>query len=83
MVPAHITFSSDGLGHFQIIAVEGGLHCKFESDRVEFSWVGDDDGDSTNGRGWAEITKAVTLEGRIYFHQGDDSAFTARRNRTK
>lgn len=66
-----------------MIAVEGGIDCRFEGDRVEFSWVGDDDCDSANGRGWAEITKKGTLEGRIFFHQGDDSAFTARRSRAE
>ena len=81
-VPAHITFTADGLGHFQMIAVEGGIDCRFEGKRVEFSWVGDDDGSETNGRGWAEIGKDGKLRGRIYFHQGDDSSFVAKR-RTK
>ncbi len=81
VVPAHITFASGGLGHFQMIAVEGGLDCRFEGDRVEFSWVGDDDGDRTNGRGWAEIGKDGDLVGRIYFQQGDDSGFVAKREK--
>ena len=49
------------------------------STRVEFSWVGDDDGEQTNGRGWAEIGKDGKLRGRLYFHQGDDSSFVAQR----
>jgi len=81
MVPAHITFTADGLGHFQMIAVQGGIDPRFDGNRVEFSWVGDDAGDETNGRGWAEIGKDGKLEGRIYFHQGDDSAFVAERAR--
>lgn len=83
VVPAYITFDADGIGYFQMIAVQGGLDCRFEGDRVEFSWVGEDEGDPASGRGWAEITKKGILEGRIYFHQGDDSAFTARRSRAK
>jgi hypothetical protein len=79
VVPAHITFPADGSGHFQMIAVQGGIDCRFEGSRVEFSWVGDDDGSETNGRGWAEIGRDGTLRGRIYFHQGDDSAFVAKR----
>jgi hypothetical protein len=79
VVPAHITFAQGGLGHFQMIAVEGGIDCRFETDRVEFSWVGDDDGEQTNGRGWAEIGKDGKLRGRLYFHQGDDSSFVAQR----
>jgi hypothetical protein len=79
VVPAHMIFTSDGLGHFQMIAVQGALDCRFEGNRVEFSWIGDDDGSETNGRGWAEIRKDGKLRGRIYFHQGDDSAFVAKR----
>lgn len=83
VVPAHITFDADGLGTFQMIAVEGGLDCRFDGDRVDFSWVGDDDGDAANGRGWAELTTTGSLEGRIYFHQGDDSGFIAKRARSR
>lgn len=79
IVPAHVTLDADGLGHFQLIAVEGGIDCRFDGDRVEFSWVGDDDGHVTNGRGWAELAKDGRLRGRIYFHQGDDSSFVARK----
>ncbi len=79
VAPAHVTFAADGLGHFQMIAVEGGTDCRFEGNRVEFSWVGDDDGHESNGRGWAEIGKDGKLRGRIFFHQGDDSSFVAKR----
>jgi hypothetical protein len=81
VVPAHITFDAEGLGHFRMIAVQGELDCRFEGDRVEFSWNGDDEGDATSGRGWAVITKGGALEGRIYFHRGDDSGFVAKRAR--
>ncbi len=77
VVPAHMDFTVDGLGHFKMIAVEGGLDCRFDGSRVEFSWIGDDDGDPTNGRGWAEIGRDGKLRGRIFFHQGDDSSFVA------
>lgn len=39
---------------------------------------GIDEGDHVSGRGWAELT-GDELHGRIVFHQGDDSAFTAHR----
>jgi len=81
VVPAHITFDAEGLGQFAMIAVTGGIDCRFDGDLVEFSWIGDDEGDPTSGRGWAEITKAGTLEGHIYFHQGDESSFVAKRSR--
>lgn len=79
VVPAHITFIDGWLGHFQMIVVEGGLDCRFDGNRVEFSWIGDDDGRPTNGRGWAEIDEDGKLMGRIFFHQGEDSAFEAER----
>jgi hypothetical protein len=75
VMPAYITFEAEGPGHFQMIAIQGEIDPRFESNRVEFSWVGDDEGDETNGRGWAEIGKDGKLRGRIYFHQGDDSSF--------
>jgi hypothetical protein len=31
------------------------------------------------GRGWAALSCDGTLEGHIYFHLGDDSAFRAER----
>jgi hypothetical protein len=62
-----------------MIAVQGDLDCRFEGNRVEFTWIGDDDGSEASGRGWAEIGKDRKLRGRIYFHQGDDSALVAKR----
>ena len=46
---------------------------------VEFSWQGSDEGDEVSGRGWAALNPDGTLEGHIYFHLGDDSAFRAER----
>jgi hypothetical protein len=63
IVPAHITFDADGLGHFQMIAIEGGLDCRYEGDRVEISWIGDDDGESINGRGWQRSVRTASCAG--------------------
>lgn len=41
---------------------------------VEFSWEGSDEMEPTMGRGWA-VAKGDELNGTIFFHQGDDSAF--------
>jgi hypothetical protein len=38
-----------------------------------------DEGDDVSGRGWAVLNSDGTLEGHIYFHLGDDSAFRAER----
>jgi hypothetical protein len=46
---------------------------------VEFSWQGSDEGDDASGRDWAALNPDGMLEGHIYFHLGDDSAFRAQR----
>ncbi|MGH7731073.1 MAG: hypothetical protein ACRENJ_07470, partial [Candidatus Eiseniibacteriota bacterium] len=78
--PAFLEFARDGIGEFQFIAVQGCLDCRV-SERggmpmVEFSWEGQDDGDDSLGRGWAILREGI-LEGRWYFHRGDDSWFRA------
>jgi hypothetical protein len=82
VVPAHLTFEHDLLGSFQFIAVRGWIDYRVASTpdgtRVDFSWEGFDDRDPSCGRGWA-VLKGATLEGRFYFHNGDDSAFVAER----
>jgi hypothetical protein len=47
-VPAHITFETNSGGTFEIIFVFGEMDC-FEDDRVEFSWVGNDEMDPASG----------------------------------
>jgi hypothetical protein len=81
--PGFIEFDEDGLGGLGFIAVTGELDCR-DADRdgrpgVEFSWQGSDEGDDVSGRGWAALNPDGTLEGHIYFHLGDDSAFHAER----
>jgi hypothetical protein len=80
VVPAFVEFDSDGMGHFQFIAVQGWLDCRVGErggmPAVEFSWEGEDDGDDRCGRGWG-ILREGQLEGRWLFHRGDDSWFLA------
>ena len=81
--PGFIEFDDDGLGGLGFIVVTGELDCR-DADRdgrpgVEFSWQGCDEGDDTGGRGWVALNPDGTLEGHIYFHLGDDSAFRAER----
>lgn len=81
--PGTIVFEDEAFGEFRFIAVRGWMDCRF-SERggkplVEFSWLGKDEMDDASGRGWAVINDDGMLTGRIYFHQGDDSAFTATR----
>jgi hypothetical protein len=45
---------------------------------VEFSWEGMDEMDPCTGRGWA-VLEGEELHGMIFFHQGDESSFVAKR----
>jgi len=79
--PAFIEISRDGFGHFHFIAVEGQMdvHTVEREGRagIEFSWEGNAECDPASGRGWAKLSPDGALEGRIFFHMGDDSSFRA------
>lgn len=79
--PAFIEFGRGNHGQFAFIAVRGWLDCRpIQSNGqpgVEFSWQGDDEGDQVSGRGWAALVDDATIEGHIFFHDGDDSTFQA------
>ena len=49
---------------------------------AEFTWDGNDEMDPAQGRGWAALN-GDEIEGRIYFHQGDDSPFKAKKTGIK
>ena len=81
VAPGFIEFDSDQTGRFGFIAVQGWMDCR-EGTRdgracVEFTWEGSDEGDPVSGRGWAVLADDGTLDGRIFFHLGDDSGFQA------
>ncbi|MBI4765543.1 MAG: hypothetical protein HY787_13225 [Deltaproteobacteria bacterium] len=80
VVPGHLTIEKDGTGSLQFGVVEVEMDCRIESihgeERLDFTFEGSDEGDQVCGRGWAQIT-GRNMKGRIYFHLGDDSAFTA------
>ena len=82
-VPAFVEFMDDRRGRFQFCLVQGFTDCRFETKFgqpfVEFSCDGFDENDPMSGRGWAKIEEDGTLEGRIFIHNGDESAFTAKK----
>ncbi len=51
---------------------------KGEAGGYKFSWEGFDEGDSVTGFG-EFVGDGDTLTGKIYFHDGDDSSFLARK----
>jgi hypothetical protein len=84
VVPAHITFDRRGLGEMQLIAIGASIDYRLE-DRsgvpvVEFSWSGFDEMDPASGRAWATV-EGDTMRGKLFIHQGDESSFTAKRER--
>jgi hypothetical protein len=79
--PGFIEFTG-GTGQFGFIAVRGWLDCRsVERDGrigVEFTWEGVDEGDQVSGRGWASLVDDETIDGHLFFHNGEDSSFRAR-----
>ena len=83
---AHIEFNDRGWGEFHFGYVHGNMDCKPTTREgepaVEWTWDGNDEMDPAQGRGWA-VVKGDELQGIIFFHQGDDSEFVAKRKDTK
>jgi len=82
VVDGHFTFTRDCGGMFQFGAVTGHMDCHLEEgptgEHLEFSWLGDDEGEDTGGRGWVYL-KDNELIGRIFIHGADSSHFRATR----
>jgi hypothetical protein len=83
---AFIHFGRQQLGELAMIAVRADVDYRLETkdgtQRVEFSFEGDDEGAPCSGRGWATLDDDNVLRGRLYIHRGDDSAFEAVRVHT-
>ena len=78
--PGMIEFRRGGTGCFKFIAVQASIDYRAAEDpgsRTEFTWEGFDEGDEISGRGWASLKDDGTLVGRMYFHMGDNSGFSA------
>jgi hypothetical protein len=82
-VQAFIELEENGTGHFQFGYVSGYMDwrpaIRGGEPAVEWSWEGNDEMDPAQGRGWA-VLKGDELHGMIFFHQGDESDFVARRS---
>jgi hypothetical protein len=82
VAPAMLSLKPKGVGQVALIAIEAQLDYRVVMrdglPGIEFSFQGFDEGDEVIGRGWA-ILQGDQLRGRLFFHQGDDSSFAARR----
>ena len=80
----YILFEENDMGEFQFGTVVGALDYHIEphaeTERLEFSWSGSAELDPVSGRGWAMLNENGQLQGMLYFHEGDDSGFTAERS---
>jgi len=78
----YIEFDQKDSGQFHFGYVHGQMDCRLTTrdgePAVEWTWDGNDEMDPARGRGWA-IVKGDELHGMIYFHQGDDSEFVAKK----
>src|SRR3954454_7599577 len=85
-VQGFIEFDAEGGGEFQFGYVRGDMNCRLTTQEgepaVEWTWEGNDEMDPAQGRGRA-VLKGDELHGMIFFHQGDDSGFVARRAEEK
>ena len=75
-VKAYIKFDARKGGEFHFGYVHGFMDCRLTTrdgePAIEWTWEGNDEMESAQGRGWAVI-KGAELHGMIFFHQGDES----------
>jgi hypothetical protein len=80
---AHITFEGSSDGEIIFGALIGFLDVRDGSRdgsaSAEFSWEGKDEMDTACGRGWATLGTSGRLVGHFFIHNGDESAFVAKR----
>lgn len=83
---ADFEFGPNNSGSFQFGCVEGDVDYRVGvrdgKPCVEFSWDGHDESEAAQGRGWA-IFEKDRMEGTIFFHQGDESEFKAKKSKRK
>jgi hypothetical protein len=82
-VQAYLEINERGSGDFQFGLVRGyidGEAVKEQSgEKLEFTWDGNDENDEAFGSGWLKLKDKNTMEGKIKFHHGDSSLFSAKR----
>jgi hypothetical protein len=78
----YFEFDKKNGGEFHFGYVHGHMDCRLKTkdgeSAVEWTWDGNDEMDAAQGRGWA-VVKGDELHGMIFFHNGDDSEFVAKK----
>jgi hypothetical protein len=78
----YFEFDQKNNGQFHFGYVHGQMDCRLtkrDGDAaVEWTWEGNDEMEPAQGRGWA-IGKDDELHGMIFFNNGDDSEFVAKK----
>lgn len=82
-VQAYITIDKNNGGEFQFGlvtgAIDGEINKTASGEILEFTWDGSDECDEASGSGWLKLKDKTTIEGKIKFHHGDSSRFSAKR----
>jgi hypothetical protein len=82
----YFEFDQKDNGQFHFGYVHGQMDCRLTTrdgePAVEWTWDGNDPMAPAQGRGWA-IVKDDELHGMIFFHNGDDSEFVAKKSKKK
>lgn len=82
-VKAYLEIEPDFMGSFQFGLVSGQMDGEIvdypDGKRFEFTWDGNDECDPALGSGWVKLIDTNTIEGKIKFHLGDSSTFSAKR----
>lgn len=80
--PAFIEFGADRMGEFRLGLSSGNIDYRITErgglPAAEWTWEGMDELAPCTGRGWA-VLEEDELHGMIFFHQGDESGFVAKR----
>ncbi|RPI79469.1 MAG: hypothetical protein EHM45_02805 [Desulfobacteraceae bacterium] len=79
----YFKFGKGDQGIFQFGYVHGDMDYEIETvegkPRLEFSFIGNDETDEINGRGWARIEDDGKMFGKLAFHWGERSWFRAKK----
>jgi len=82
----YFEFGGTNQGQFHFGYVHGHMDCRPTKrdgePAVEWTWDGNDEMDPAQGRGWAVI-RGDEVHGMIFFHNGDDSEFVAKKKGKK